>query len=101
MPDPDVDALRAECVRLAGATLGWRSRASMIGDDKLHEFAERAGAIAMALNEVLGLHSDSNEDHFCPSELVGYSVQSWHAADDPCPTLRAIARELGVEADGD
>lgn len=53
-----------------------------------------AGASA-ALLAVLALHS--GEDHQCPAEVEGYTVMSWHDEDDPCPTVRAIAKALGIE----
>lgn len=49
-----------------------------------------------ALLAALELH-DEGDGHLCPAEIVGYSVQRWHDADDPCPTKVAIAEKLGIE----
>lgn len=49
-----------------------------------------------ALLAVLDLHNGDDEDHLCPAEIVGYSVQRWHTAADPCPTVRTIAERLGI-----
>lgn len=37
-----------------------------------------------------------NDDHECVKDIVGYSVQAWYR-DEPCPTLLAIAKGLGIE----
>jgi hypothetical protein len=93
MPDLDVEALGAQCVRFMGATLAWRSRAILTGDGKLADFAQRAAAIAGALCAALDLHA-SIEGGGGPAHCAHCGIREIH----PCPTVRAIAEKLGVEA---
>lgn len=62
----------------------------------LADWAREADAALLA---VLNLHADW-EGHLCVAEFEGYSVQRWHGANDPCPTVRVIAEKLGVEVPG-
>lgn len=54
--------------------------------------ADRAEQFIADLDAKLAIvDAHTGEDHFCPSDLVGYSVQAWHDDADPCPTLRLLA----------
>lgn len=48
-----------------------------------------------AIEAVLELHP-LNDDHQCVKEIIGYTVLLWYR-DEPCPTLLAIAKGLGIE----
>ena len=67
-------------------------------DPRLTQLAADAEDLATALLAALDEHAEG-DSHLCPSEIVGYSVQHWHDENDPCPTKRAIAEKLGIEAD--
>jgi hypothetical protein len=66
-------------------------------DPRLAQLAADTEDLATALLAVLDEHEEG-DSHLCPSEIVGYSVQHWHDENDPCPTQRAIAEKLGIEA---
>jgi hypothetical protein len=106
MPDLDVEALRAEVQRFMGATIGWRSRANMIGDGKLAEFARWASVIAGSLHAVLELHKpriavEGTLEGKPICDECSDGTDEFLARDYPCPTVRAIAKELGVEVERD
>lgn len=83
-------AVRAKLASFENAACMSVEGCDAVGFDEMRE----------TLLAVLDLHKGDDDDHLCPSEIVGYSVQHWHNAADPCPTVRVIAEKLGVEVDG-
>ena len=77
-PDDDCESMRGAWMAQAEHAARWDPVAVLADlDARLALVREHSGR--------------AGDDHLCPSEIVGYSVQSWHDDADPCPTLRVLA----------
>lgn len=77
-PGDDCEALRGEWMREGKHAARW---------DPVAVLADLDAKLA-----IVDAHSRrAGDDHLCPSEIVGYSVQAWHDDTDPCSTLRLLA----------